>query len=421
MKKEYILNLETNHIELHFEKSDYQALSTEQKRELKNSYLWSKVAGAWVSRSTKNHYSAINTAEKLGFYKGEKVGEKLSFEEELQRKAEKAEHRAERFEQYAENANNRASQLQKEFNDLRGDWSFVTQPNINSSAGRRFTAYRDKIMNRYEKGYEEYRKSDYFKEKAITAEQTASMEQLKNPVYLDNRIKECNKRMKKLQQNIIHYEQIIYNKENNTPNNFNSYSSSFYDNKTIEEIQEYLNECLEKLEYQIDKLSYLENCMDDAGGVQYNKDNIKPGYLVKIRGRWDLVLKANKTTVQTKSGVCTLELTYPYAEIQDMKIPEGWTEKEKIKNPFVNGEILVRTAISENRIIKAFQVVKTTSKTITMQEVEVKENIPIVDSFKSEKQEKRKVIQDRSGNFVVNDDGDWYLYKYTPVKEEAIV
>ena len=416
MKKEYILNLETNHIELHFDKSDYMALTTEQKRELKSSYLWSKVAGAWVSRSTKNHWSAIRTAEKLGFSEGGKVGEKLSFEEELQRKAEKAEHRAERFEQYAENANNRAEQLQKGFNDLRGDWSFVTQPNINSSAGRRFTAFRDKIMNRYEKGYQEYRKSDYFKEKAITAGQTASLKQLEDKTYLNNRIKECNSNLKKLQQTIVFYEDILYKKENNLP------IDGFYNEKTSEQIENWLNEKLERMEWELDKLAFLENCLDDVGGVQYNKDNIKPGYLVKIRGRWDLVIKANKTTVQTKSGVCTLELTYPYAEIQDMKIPEGWTEpKEEIKNPFVNGEILVRTAISGNRIIKAFQVVKTTSKTIAIQEVEVKENRPIQDSFKSDKQEKRKVIQDRSGNFVVNDDGDWYLYRYTPVKEEAIV
>mgnify|MGYP007066364968 CR=1 FL=1 len=45
----------------------------------------------------------------------------------------------------------------------------MTQPNINSSSGKSFTNYRNKIMNRYVKGFDEYRKSDYFKEKAVTA------------------------------------------------------------------------------------------------------------------------------------------------------------------------------------------------------------------------------------------------------------
>ena len=274
-------------------------------------------------------------------------------------------------------------------------------------------------MNRYEKGYQEYRKSDYFKEKAITAGQTASMKQLKDKRYLDNRIKECNSNLKKLQQSIVLFEDILYKKENNLP------IDGFYNEKTAEQIENWLNEKLERMEWELDKLAFLENCLDDIGGIQYNKDNIKPGYLVKVRGRWDKVLKANRTTVESKPIEKHIEmfiLKHPYAEIQDMKIPEGWTEeKEEAKNPFVIGDVLTRTAISGDRILKAFQVVKTTNKTITIQEVEVKENKPILDSFTNDKQEKRKVIQDRSGNFVVNDNGSWYLYKYTPTKEKAIV
>ena len=83
MSKKYINNLETGHIELHFDKADYQALSAEQKKEIKGAYLWSRYASAWVSRSTKNHYSALKVAEKLGFTAEEKQGERLSFAEEM--------------------------------------------------------------------------------------------------------------------------------------------------------------------------------------------------------------------------------------------------------------------------------------------------------------------------------------------------
>ena len=36
MSKNYINNLETGHIELHFEKEDYQALSAEEKKKKRN-------------------------------------------------------------------------------------------------------------------------------------------------------------------------------------------------------------------------------------------------------------------------------------------------------------------------------------------------------------------------------------------------
>ena len=60
-----IKNQETQKIELHFEKSEYMAMSEEQKKDLKSAFLWSRYAGAWVSRSTSNHYWALRIAEKL--------------------------------------------------------------------------------------------------------------------------------------------------------------------------------------------------------------------------------------------------------------------------------------------------------------------------------------------------------------------
>lgn len=32
----------------------------------------------------------------------------------------------------------------------------------------------------------------------------------------------------------------------------------------------------------MDKQAFFENCLDEIGGIEYNKENIKPGYLVKI-------------------------------------------------------------------------------------------------------------------------------------------
>jgi hypothetical protein len=385
-EKQYILNRETQKIELHFSKAEYQALTDEQKADLKRSFLFSGRQQAWVSRSKNNHYSAIRTAEKLGFVDGGKVGERLTFAEELERKTEKAEARAERYEQYADNANKRAEGLQGEFNELRKDWSWLTQPNINSSAGRSFTRQREKVMARFEKGFEEYRKSDYFREKAETASMTASQVQLKDKTYLNNRIEECNKNIRAIEKNIVTAEE-----RNN---------------------EKWLEDLLERMEYEIDKLAFFHNCMDDLGGVQYNKENVKPGYLVKIRGRWDIVVKANTKTVETKPASVPYTLKYAYADIQDMKIPEGWTEpKNEVENPFIEGDILTETNIGGNRIIAAFQIVKVTAKGVSIQRINIEDNKPIPNSFTEDKQERKKVKKHRDGNFVL--DGKWgYLYKY---------
>lgn len=291
-EKQYVLNRETSRIELHFEKADYASLATDLKTELKRFYSWSRYASAWVSKGTKDHYMAIRTAEKLGFVKGGKIGEALSYAEQVERKAEKAEHRAERYEQYADNAEKRAEGLQGEFNEMRKDWSWVTQPNINSSKGRSFTNQRNRITARYEKGMDEYRKSDYFKEKAITASQTASMAQLQSRSYLNNRIEECNKRIRKIERAIVTAEE----KNNET----------------------WLESLLEKIEYEIDKLAYFENAMDAIGGVLYSKETVKRGQLVKIRGDFGTVVKANPKTVEVKYSHVPFTLKYAYAEIQEM-------------------------------------------------------------------------------------------------------
>ncbi|MGE7828501.1 DUF3560 domain-containing protein [Paenibacillus sp. NPDC093718] len=388
MTKQYILNLETSKIELHFSKEEYQSLTTDEKKAIKKAYIFSGSRSAWVSRSTKNHYSAIRAAKQLGFTDGGKTGERLSYAEEVERQVEKAEARIERFEKYADNAETRAKNLQKDINSMHGDISFFTQPIIAGHAeSQRFARQREKMFDRYHRGFEEYRKSEYFRDRAETAQQTASMGKFKDRTYLSNRIEESNKNIREYQRRIVQAEET----QNET----------------------YMETLLEKMEYELDKLAFLHNKMDEIGGVQFNKDNLKAGYLVKIRGRWDIVVKANPKTVEVKPDVVPYTLKYAYGEIQDMKIPEGWMEKKKevIDNPFEVDDIVVRTAIGGNTIIKAFQVVKKSVKSVTIKQIFIENNIPQINNFKIGVPERRAVKQDRNNNFVVNHD-DWYLYKY---------
>lgn len=378
-ERNYILNLETSKIELHFSKEDYQALSLDEKKMLKSSFLFSPKAQAWVSRSKNNHYSAIATAEKLGFTSNGKTGKRLTFQEELELEAEKAENKSERFEQYADNATKRGQQLQGEFNEMKKDWSWITQPNISSSAGRSFTNQRNRIIARYEKGFDEYRKSEYYKERAETARATADQSKLQSKTYLNNRIEETKKAIRQL--------------EKRTTNSENT-------------------DLLDRLEYEVDKLAYLHNCLDEIGGITYSKENIKPGYLVKIRGRHNVVVKTNPKTVEVKSSHATFSLKYNYADIQEVEIPENYKEikKETPINPFKTGDVVTMTNIGGDRIIGAFQIIKTTPKSVVMQEINVEDNKPQLNSFKNDEQLRKTPRKSYNGTDVLAYQS-WYLYK----------
>ena len=395
--KKFIENLETGKIELHFDKADYLALTEDLKSELKRFFTWSRYAGAWVSKSKNSHWHVIQLAKKLGFEEGEKQGERLTFAEELERKQERAERRADRYEEYAANAEKRAQGLTREREQHRGDISFWTQPNINSSRGRAFTRYRERVISRYMSGLEEYRKSEYFKGQAERLRGVADSKQLKSPVYLNNRIEEAQAEIRKL-------ERLL---------------------KSAEEKQDetWAESLLEKMEYQIDKLAYFKNCMEEtaraleeSGRKLYTKEDLKPGYLYKGRHWWAKITRVNQKTVSglyIEGPLTNLSADCVFAEIRAVKIPEDWgKEAQEIKNPFNTGDILTKHRPADDSIYQAYQVIKTTAKTVTLRRIEItKEGQPVKDSFISDKMERRNVTQNRSGTFVVNHD-DWYLYRY---------
>jgi hypothetical protein len=415
-----IKNQETQKIELHFEKSEYMAMSEEQKKDLKSAFLWSRYAGAWVSRSTSNHYWALRIAEKLGFdvKSIEKVGERLSYAEELERKAEKAERRAERMEEYAYNAEKRAENLQSGWNRHRGDIAFLTQPIIAGHAGsQRFGRQREKIFDRYRKGFEEYRKSEYFRNRAETARGTASMAQLKDPVYLHNRIKECKATIAKLEKNIIAYEERLHRIENGEViKNYNG------DIIPAEKYQDWIEETLEKIEYYMDKQAFMENHLDDIGGIQFSKDNIKVGFIVEVRysGQNCEVVSAGPVNITYKildGGAKGMVLKAPYAEI--LKIVKATEKKDEIINPYEVGDILCAYYHAGNSIYKAYQVVKTTKTGVKLQQIAVENGKPVKDKFISDKQTQRKIIKSKWSDWVGVYEDDWQLHKYQ-AKAEAV-
>lgn len=296
MDRKYFLNRETGKIELHFEKSEYEALPEDKKRILRSNFLFSRRAEAWVSRAKfPNLYSAKHAAEELGFTEGEKVGERLTYAEQMQKQTERAEARADRYLGYAENAERRGAALQKDLNDRHGDIAFFTQPIIPGHAGSEsFAKRRQQIYARYDRGMKEYRKSEYFRERAAVAQVTADNAKLKDMSYLNNRIKECQSSIKKLKENIEYYEKLL--EELKDPESATSKNGRY----TVDKVNCWLEDSLEHIEMLIDKQGFFENCVEELGGFKFSKENIKPGYIVIIRKSKFKIMKRNFPTVSRR-------------------------------------------------------------------------------------------------------------------------
>lgn len=365
--KAYTFNLETTKIELHFEKSEYDALSDEQKKEIKSNFLWSRSGSCWVSRAKEpNLWRAKQVAKALGFTEEQRKGERLSYAEQVERQSERAEVRAERYSEYADNAEKRAEQLQKPIENMRGDIAFFTQPNINTSSGRAFTNRRNRMFEQYEKGFEEYRKSEYFKQRAQTALTTASKAQFSDPAYLDRRIKECKKEIRAREKNIISYEEILYAIEKGEEKKH--WNGEPY---TAEEVSDLIDRELELVEKAMDKQGYLENCFDEIGGIKFSKENIKVGYTVRMQkfGLAEVVGvgPVNITYKIISGGASGCILKAAYAEIVEIISTE---EKKKASHPFKVGEQFNGTEYRDREFLPiTFEIVKASETTVQIKTV----------------------------------------------------
>jgi len=404
----YIKNRETGKIELHFEKSEYQALNETQKSKLKSSYLWSNYGKCWVSRAKDpNTYWAIKVAEELGFAGCEKVGERLSYAEQVEQKAERAENRAERYETYADNAASRAETLQAPLNKMHGDIAFFTQPIIAGHSGSQaFARYREKLYKKYEHGMDEYRKSGYYQERAETARKTADNEKLKDRVYLDNRIRECNKNIRDYQKRITSLEQNIYKIQQGET--LRGYSGDII---TAESLESRLEDILERYDAEQDKLNFFEDCLEKLGGIQFSQENIKTGYVVEVQ-RWGKVevVSAGPVKIQIKTKYSVL--TESYAAIE--KIISSKPKTEDVLNPYKAGDILCLCRPADSSIYRAFQILKSTEKSVQIQEITIDNGIPKAGQFKpNSKSERKGITKSKYSNFIGAYYDGWQLEKYT--------
>lgn len=356
----YIINRETEKLELHFDKSEYQALSDTEKSAIKSNFLFSRYGGCWVSRAKiPNLWRAEQVAKSLGAENQGKTGETLSFEEKMERKAERAEARADRMDARSDAAAGRAEQLQKPINDMHGDIAFFTQPNINTSSGRAFTRQRERMFAAFDRGFEEFKKSEYYAKRAEVARRTANLEKSKDKAFCDRRVKDAQKNIKAIQKNLDHYHAML------ECDGMGEQQKRF-DGTPIEraEIERWIEDAEERLESEISRLCYYQSCIDAQGGVQFSKENIKPGYVVKIKHYNDCtVLRTGPKNIiyRTPNG---FNLTAAYAEILEIVKAE---EEVKPTHPFkVGEEFTVSTLQAGAWVPDTWEVIKATVATVTL-------------------------------------------------------
>ena len=121
----------------------------------------------------------------------------------------------------------------------------------------------------FERGFDEFNKSEYFKSRAASARETAAQTGLQDKGFILRRIRERESDIRRLKRNIESHEQIM---------------SREADDARRERLQAQIDAWLERIEITLDELGYYQNALEALGGVPFSRENVHPGDFVRIRG-----------------------------------------------------------------------------------------------------------------------------------------
>ena len=362
----YHLNKDTDKIEIFFEKDWYMSLGEHEKKMIKSNFLFSREKKGWVSRcKIPNLWYAEDVCKRLWLEDRGSVGGK-SFEEKMQDKARRAERRVERYQEYSEKAIKRGEERQKPLNDMHGDNAFFTQPNINSSSGRAFSRQRERMFESYFKGFEEFKKSEYWQDRVEAAMSTVSGTKPTDVAFIDRRIKETESSIKKVKKNLDTYKDRLKKiQSGSTIKKYNGYVLSEY------EVAKNIIDTEYQLEMLISKSVYYHKCLEDAGGVSFSKENIKKGYRIKHK-RWGLCEVTgtgpkNFSYIILEGGARGMGDSCPYAEIESIVSTEV---KEEASHPFEVGDTFTAKIWRDSEYKEVeYEVVKVSKERVSLRNI----------------------------------------------------
>ena len=238
----FIVNSERK-LEVYFNYDKYKNLPEADKKFIKSNFLWSRGKGAWISKAShpsQVQYLSNRLANELKLRsKGRE--KRMTFQEERDKERSKAEYKVQVYDRRAQSAEARGEALQSEFDKLRQDWSWLTQPVIRGHRGSEsFGKQRQRIIDRYSKGFQEFDKAKYYKAAKEYQENSLQNPELKNIDYIRKKIKEIEKLIKTY-TGYLEVAQIKL-KVPNRPD--------------LAEIEDRMQRYMEELEYNYEKLAY---------------------------------------------------------------------------------------------------------------------------------------------------------------------
>lgn len=311
----YKRNLETQKIELNFEKSTYTALSEEVKKRIKSNFLWSNYAGAWVSRAKgRNTYQAEQIAKELNLtFEGE-MGEVLSFAEQVEREQQRAQDRAQRMEIRQEKAEQKSTEY---YNNAKQIGSFIPmgQPIlVGHHSEKRHRRDLDKIDNSMRKSCQEDDKAKYYENKVQNATYTAEGEKFKNVNYLLNRISDCNRDLRANTRSLEGKDLV------NRATGEKQVNGCEISEQRREKLEIVRAEILEKLDFFTTKLK-------EIGGGELTAERIKEGQpsFVLIGKTWYPLKSINRDTVTVLNwlNIASFTWKFKFDQIKSMQSIRG--------------------------------------------------------------------------------------------------
>jgi hypothetical protein len=302
MPRYFVHDLETEKLHIFTGgKADWLTIPEADRNAIKRACLWSNQRGCWVSRCKGSkvrilaHFYPGDVLSRNGFEDRGEVGQRLTFAEKVEATQEKAEARADRMEDRAMNAKDEAQSHFKASNDIVSMIPMGQPILVGHHSEKRHRRALERSDNHMRNGCNALEKAEHYKRRAEAARGTADGAQYSDPRYLGKRIKECEAE-----------ERLILR---------------WLDKGDFSE--EYREERLRDVR---EKLGFYRHCLETCGVTIFTKETLKGKTAVKIRGRWEPIVRLNPTTVAvpnicfpTEESQRKWALKYAYTEVQDAR------------------------------------------------------------------------------------------------------
>ena len=229
--------------------------------------------------------------------------------------------RAARFEKYAEHAGQRAQAAKKAVDDIAEHIPFGQPILVGHHSEKHARKDAERIGSGMRRMIEEQGKAEYWADRAKATEHWAAYKE--RPEVIARRVKklESERRVheREMDRRTTKYWRPPYVYDQAT-------GQQVYDPPAVEESwNRYWARHRRWLEHYDIVLAFQKARYADSGGTEIDKAkwSLEPGGMALVRGRWEKIVKVNRTTVALASGLYAgLTLKYGKEEIKEYKPPE---------------------------------------------------------------------------------------------------